>query len=149
MPEETEAPPAEDETPPGEDGRFPADYVQRLRTEAAQRRVEARTATEASTTASATVEALRGRLLALEVAAAAAGILADPTDLLAHVDADQLNDDDGNPDPAKIKAAATELVSRKAHLAPRPGPSGDVDQGARPPAPEGFDFAAALRRAAN
>lgn len=149
---ETEAPTGEDETPetpPGEDGRFDAAYVQRLREEAAARRVEARTATEAATATTTAMEALRGRLLALEVAQATAGILADSSDLLAHVDVAELADEHGNPDPAKIKAAAEALVARKSHLAPRPSVSGDVDQGARAPSPETFDFAAALRAAAN
>jgi hypothetical protein len=76
-------------------------------------------------------------------------VLADPSDLLAHVPAEELTGDDGEPDPARIKAAATALVERKAHLAPRPTVGGDVDQGARPPGPEPFDFAGMLRSAAS
>ena len=94
------------------------------------------------------MEALQGRLLALEVASATAGVLADPSDLLTFVDAADLVDDDGNPDAEKIKSAAAELASRKPHLAPRLGPTGDVDQGARAPGPEAFDLAGALRQAA-
>ncbi|MEJ7765030.1 MAG: WhiB family transcriptional regulator [Acidimicrobiales bacterium] len=90
----------------------------------------------------------QGRLLALEVASATAGVLADPSDLTAYVSAADLVDDDGNPDAGKITAAATELASRKPHLAPRLGPTGDVDQGARAPGPETFDLAGALRAAA-
>lgn len=91
---------------------------------------------------------MRDRLLALEVADAARGLLADPSDLLAHVDAAELTDDDGAPDAERIRAAASALVERKAHLAPRTGPTGDVDQGARAPSAPGFDFADALRSAA-
>lgn len=133
---------------PGEDGRFDADYVTTLRREAAERRVAARTAEERATAASARLEAQSARLLALEVAEATRGVLADPSDLLAHVEADQLTGEDGEPSAERIRAAATELVARKAHLAPRPAPNGNVDQGAREPAPEPFDFAEVLRRAA-
>lgn len=70
-------------------------------------------------------------------------ILADPTDLLVHVDADDLLDDDGRPDGVKIKAAADDLVARKPHLSAR-RTAGDVGQGARPEA-ERFSLADALR----
>lgn len=140
----------EEDTGPeaGEDDTFPADYVTALRREAAERRVAAREAEEAATAANARLEAQSSRLLALEVEAATRGVLADPTDLLAYVNADELRDDDGNPDTDKIKASAAELVARKAHLAPRTGPTGDVDQGARPPTAPVFDFGEAVRRAA-
>jgi hypothetical protein len=49
------------------------------------------------------------------------GRLADPAALL---------DDDGAPDPEKIKAAVSALLARKPHYAKRI--SGDVGQGARP-----------------
>lgn len=150
MSEETETE-TEDETEeaePSADGTFPAEYVANLRREAAERRVAAREAEQATATATARLEALQGRLLALEVAAATAGVLADPSDLLTFVNAADLADDDGNPDAEKIKSAAVELASRKPHLAPRLGPTGDVDQGARAPGPEAFDLAGALRLAA-
>jgi hypothetical protein len=136
------------EQEPGPDGRFDADYVTKLRGEAAERRTRAKAAEEALQAATGRLEALSGRLLALEVGEAARGILADPSDLLAHVPAEELTGEGGDPDPARIKSAAAALVERKAHLAPRPIVSGDVDQGARPPGPEPFDFAEALRRAA-
>jgi hypothetical protein len=76
-----------------------------------------------------------------------AGTLADPTDLLAHVEAAELCDDDGLLDPSKIALAATALLARKPHLASR-RPSGDIDQGARATATEVADFASVLRCAA-
>lgn len=39
-------------------------------------------------------------------------------------------DDDGAPDPEKVKAAISELLARRPHYAKRIG--GDVGQGARP-----------------
>lgn len=141
-------PETEPEPEPGEDGTFPAEVVTRLRREAAERRVAARDAEEATSAANARLEALGARLLALEVADATRGVLADPTDLLAHVPAADLVDEEGNPSAERIKAAAAELVTRKAHLAPPTRPSGDVDQGARAPSAPVFDFADALRRAA-
>jgi hypothetical protein len=105
--------------------RWNASYVAELRAEAAERRRKGREAEEALTAATGRLEALGGRLLALEVAEATRGVLADPSDLLAHVPAEELTGEDGDPDPAKIKAAATALVERKAHLAPRPTVGGD------------------------
>lgn len=96
---------------------FPREYVQKLRRESAGYRARAQRADEAAR-----------RLLALTVREATSGILADPTDL--PLDGD-LVDDDGWPDPEKIKAAAEELVQRKPHLGDR-RPRGDVGQGARP-----------------
>jgi hypothetical protein len=58
------------------------------------------------------------------------GRLADPADLLEGVDHAALVDDDGAPDPEKVKAAVSELLARKPHYARRL--SGDVGQGARP-----------------
>ncbi len=152
MSDETETEPETEETEepePTEGQTFDASYVTRLRQEAAERRVAARTAGEESlAVAAGALEALRGRLLNLEIEAATAGVLADPTDLLTFVNAADLADDDGNPDAGKIKTAAAELASRKPHLAPRLAPTGDVDQGARAPGPEAFDLAGALRAAA-
>lgn len=140
--------PTPDEPDPSTFGEH-ADYVRELRQEAAERRTKAREAEKALEAANGVLRQTRERLLALEVDAAARGILADPSDLLVHVQAAELWGEDGAPDPARIKAAATALVERKAHLAPRPAVGGDVDQGARPPGPEPFDFAGMLRSAAS
>jgi len=58
------------------------------------------------------------------------GRLADPSDLLDGATHAALVDDDGAPDPEKVKGAVSELLARKPHYAKRI--SGDVGQGARP-----------------
>jgi hypothetical protein len=131
---------------PGNDGRYPAEIVQNLRREAADRRRKARDADEARTAAEQRATQLSERLIATTVAQHAT-TLADPADLLAHVDTADLTDDDGMPDPAKITIAAAGLLAKKPHLASRK-PSGDIDQGARGDAPEAVDFAGLLRGAA-
>lgn len=110
--ETTEGPPA---TEPEMFGR---EYVERLRGESAEYRTRA-----------ARADALEARLV--EALAAGTGVLADPADLARYVDRDELVDDDGNPDPVKVKAAVDVLVAERQHLRSR-RPSGDVGQGARP-----------------
>jgi hypothetical protein len=61
------------------------------------------------------------------------GRLADPSDLLDGAAHGVLLDDDGAPDPEKVKAANSELLARRPHYAKRIG--GDVGQGARPGQP--------------
>jgi hypothetical protein len=58
------------------------------------------------------------------------GRLADPSDLLDGAAHGVLLDDDGAPDPEKVKAAISELLARRPRYAERIG--GDVGQGARP-----------------
>jgi hypothetical protein len=101
-PEETET-----ETEP-EPEQFPAEYVRKLRDEAAKHRTRAQRADD-----------LAARLHTALVAAT--GRLADPDDLPykgAHLD-----------DPDALAASVDELLARKPHLASRK-PSGDVGQGA-------------------
>lgn len=105
--------------------------VRRLRDEAATSRVGSRRA-----------DTLAARLV--ESYAAATGLLADPTDLRA--EPGDLVDDDGHPDPAKVREAVESLIEAKPHLASRT-PRGDVDQGARDDAP-GVDLAGLLRAGA-
>lgn len=109
---------------------FDLAYVQKLRDEAAGHRVKAKRA-----------DALNARLATAQ--AALTGKLADPTDLPFTED---LLDDDGLVDEAKVKAAVDELLERKPHLAAR-RPSGNVGQGARPEAEE-IGLAGLLRRGA-
>ncbi len=109
---------------------FDREYVQKLRDEAAGHRVKAKRA-----------DALNARLATAQ--AALTGKLADPTDLPF---TDELLDDDGLVDEAKVRAAVDALIVRKPHLAAR-RPSGDVGQGARPEAKE-EGLAALLRRGA-
>ena len=60
---------------------------------------------------------LADRLLTATVASTLSGKLADPSDLLAHLDdAAALLDDEGVPDPEKITAAADTLLAAKPHL---------------------------------
>lgn len=91
---------------------FPREYVERLRAEAAEHRTKAKRAEEAER-----------RLRELAVADAVRGILTSPDDLGWE---DEYADEDGYPDPTKIRAAAEELIARKPYLA---RPTGDVGQG--------------------
>lgn len=127
---------------------FDAEYVATLRRENAERRAAARDAEEALTATRTSLDLAHARLLVLEVADATRDALADPSDLLANVDPTTLVGEDGTPDAEKIKAATAELLGRKPHLARPTKPTGNVDQGARPPSAPVFDFAGALRRAA-
>lgn len=114
-------PQSEVETPEvAEPDTFPRAYVEQLRQENAGHRTRANRADEA-----------QRRLLETTVRSAAADHLADPGDLLAFGDADQLVDDDGWPDADLIVAAAKALAADKPHLAPR-RPRGDIGQGATP-----------------
>jgi hypothetical protein len=105
----------------GEPDTFPRAYVEQLRKENADRRKKA------EETEARNQRLVRGLLLA-EIRHD--GRLADPGDLLDGADTAALLDDDGAVDPAKVKAAVTELLGRKPHYAKRI--SGDVGQGARP-----------------
>ncbi len=107
---------------------FDREYVQKLRDEAAGHRVKAKR-----------TDALNARLATAQ--AALTGNLADPTDLPF---TDDLLDDDGLVDEARVTAAVDDLLKRKPHLAAR-RPTGDVGQGARPEASES-GLASLLRR---
>lgn len=105
----------------GEATTFPREYVEQLRKENAERRKRAEE-----------LEGRNARLVAglLRAEVIADGRLADPADLLDGADHTALVDDDGAPDPEKVKAAVSELLARKPHYAKRI--SGDIGQGARP-----------------
>lgn len=102
-----------DETELPEGDTFPRAYVEELRRESAARRAKLREAEERA-------DRYGRELFAARVAAA--GRLADPTDLA--YDPTLLDDEDA------LGAALDDLVTRKPHLASR-RPVGDVDQGAR------------------
>lgn len=121
-----------DDQPDDDDGpeRFDREYVEKLRRENAAARVKAKHA-----------DTLGQRLVASY--ATLTGRLADPTDLAY---SDDLCDEHGVPDEAKVAAAVDELLERKPHLASR-RPVGDVGQGARPE-PDGVSLAGLLRAGA-
>lgn len=81
---------------------------------------------------------------------AAKNVLHDASDALAHVDLTTVIDDNGVADPAKVKTALDDLVTRKPHLAKpahqqRQAPPG-IGGGAPANATEGEKVAAALAR---
>lgn len=124
--------PPEDTSPTGEaePETFDRAYVQKLRDEAAGHRVKAKRA-----------DALSAALVTAH--AASLGRLADATDFPF---SDDLLDEDGMPDPAKVSTSVDELLTRKPHLAAR-RPTGDVGQGARAEADD-FSLSGLLRRGA-
>lgn len=135
---EPSEPDASDETPEPdpqsrreEPATFPRSYVEELRDEASRHRVRAKRAED---------------LAALVVTAWAAetGKLADATDLPV---SDDLMDEDGMPDRAKVVAAVDELVTRKPHLRST-RPAGNVGQGARSETTAPISLAAMLRAGA-
>jgi hypothetical protein len=138
-----DAPDTSDDAPADETAEATPDEeggeLAKLRAEAARRRVEAREATERA-------DELARRLTAAVVAAEAGSLLADPEDLARFTD-EPLTDDDGYPDPAKVRAAAEALAEARPHLAARR--FAPIDQGADSADPGGFDLAGALRSAAS
>lgn len=63
----------------------------------------------------------------------------DPTDALANIDLTQITDGNGGPDPEKVKAALTDLLTRKPHLGRTP----DGRRYAPPGSPAGAQQSAA------
>jgi hypothetical protein len=120
--DQTDAPTGEPETPVDDAKTFDAEYVTKLRAEAAEARTKAK---EASTRG----DTLAELLLTRSIEAATAGVLHDPSDLPR--DGDYFADD-GSPDLDKIKAAAEALAETKPYLATV---RGDVAQGAKEPNP--------------
>ena len=110
------------------------EYVEKLRRENAEHRTRAKRTDD-----------LADRLLTATVASTLSGKLADPSDLLAHLDdAAALLDDEGVPDPEKITAAADTLLAAKPHLASR-NTTGDIDQGAQGSGPEAVSLTGLIR----
>jgi len=101
--------------------------------EDAPERDEIKTLTQRVREQDARTADLNARLMTLAIAHHAHGILADPSDLEMFTDVSTLTDDDGNPDPIKIRDAAEELARSKQHLGYM-HPAGSVGQGARPEA---------------
>ncbi len=95
---------------------FDREYVQKLREEAASHRVRAKRA-----------DALAAALVT--ATAALTGRLADPADLPY---SDDLLDDHGLVDQAKVRTAVEDLIRQKPHFAARRPAPGNLGQGARP-----------------
>src|SRR5688572_11314483 len=76
---------------------FDADYVSRLRSEAAEHRRERRAIAETLTAVQSELAELRAANLTAAIRAAARGRLADPEDLDVYVDRATLADDAGRP----------------------------------------------------
>ena len=125
-PEEVEPTDTTDEDQGDEGDTFPRSYVEKLRAESARYRERARNA-------DAYAERLHTELVR------ATGRLADPTDL-------KFNEDHLD-DPDALAAAVDDLLARKPHLASR-RPTGEIGQGASPPAASSVDLAALLRQRA-
>lgn len=123
MSTEPEEPAPQAPTPPveTEEATFDAQYVARLRSEAAQRRREAKVAGERITTMELEMRELREdrfRRTLVDVNEATRGQrLVDVDDLLTYGDRTALVDDAGKPDPARIEAAIGELITKKPYLA--------------------------------
>lgn len=133
-PEDSPASESEPEELPEGQESFDRAYVEKLRKEAGDYRVKAKKADEAV-----------ARLLDNAIERATNGVLADSSDLLAHVDPAEMLDDDGYPDEKAITARARELVKSKPHLGDR-RPTGEIDQGATEE-PEAVESLASILRA--
>jgi len=135
-----EAPTPDAGGPEEEPATFTTEYVKRLRSEASERRREAKAAREELEARDAELVELREARLhraVVDVNAGRPARLADVSDLWTFRDASDLVDDDGRPDPARIETAIEGLLRAKPHLREN-RVTGSVDQGARgilPPAP--------------
>jgi len=124
-----EAPTPDADAPETEEATFDAEYVKKLRSEAAARRREVKEGQERVTALEAELVELREaafRRTLTDANAQRRQRLADPEDLLVFGDRSFLVDDAGLPDPARIEAAIGELLGRKPHLA---APTGTVTRG--------------------
>jgi len=137
-----------DDTTPAPDDHpqtFDADYVRKLRDEAAGHRTARRELEQRVEQLQAQVDGYRQQDFDRTITELADGRLADPRDLLAHVDRDELTTDDGDPDPERVTAAIDQLLDDRPHLrASRP--RGDADGGSRgTPATRSPSFGDVLR----
>lgn len=110
---------------------FSADYVKTLRDEAAASRVKAKRSDE-----------LEAALRVAVIASATSKILVDPQDLPW---TDDLNDENGFPNPEEIRKAASALVEKRPHLGRIQGSAG---QGFRGGDSDAVDLAGLLRMSA-
>lgn len=120
----------DDTTPPDEPQTFDAEYVRKLRAEAAERRTAQRELEQRVEQLQAQVDGYRQQDFDRTVTELADGRLADPRDLLAHVERDELTTDDGAADPDRVAHAIDRLLSDRPHLRASL-PRGDADGGSR------------------
>lgn len=136
-----EAPTPPVDGPEEEPATFDAEYVKKLRSEAAARRREAKEGQERIAAMQAELVELRESAFRRALVDANAGQvrrLADPEDLLVFGDRAALVDDDGKPDPAKLAASIETLIAAKPHLAIRGAPMRGVMPGGPPVVPLGL-----------
>lgn len=133
-PQPVEAPEVEP-TEPTEPQTFDAEYVTKLRAEAAEHRTKAKDEAERG-------EKLFELVKSRTAEQATAGILRDATDLPA--DGDYLDDETGMPSVEKMRTAAEVLAEAKPWLAL---PRGDIKQGAQESAPAMPSFGDLMRAA--
>lgn len=119
-------PAAPEEAPEPEPEVFTAEYVAKLREESAANRIKAKRVDEANTRLVAALAQADGRLV--------------EADMLPY--SDDLLDDDGLVDPAKVHTAIGALIAARPYLATRT-PTAPIPQGVRADAPAEvglFDF---------
>lgn len=127
------------------ESRKAADRVPALEEQIAKlqgREAEYEQAKKDAETKAAAVKAANERIVRAEVRVAAAGLLNDPSDALAHIDLATFDvSEDGEVDTAAIKAAVTDLIARKPYLAAQGGArfQGNADGGARKEEPKSLD----------
>lgn len=119
---------------------FDAAYVEKLRTENAERRAAAK---------AAEAKALKAqqRVNAIVVERAASSVLADANDLLLNNPDADIYDEAGEVDEEKVKAAAEALLESKPYLAARQF-GGDIGAGPRGKDKQAFSFSNWLQQAA-
>lgn len=135
--QDTETAPDELDGPEPEDGQtFDAEYVRRLRGEAARHRTAAREQRERADAADAQLEELRAGRDARDLADAIGGRLTDPEDLLRYGgQLDGLRGQDGRVDPERVAQAVEDLLAARPYLRAGSRGYGVGEQGARQPAP--------------
>ena len=116
---------------PIDDGQtFDANYVRRLRDEAAEHRRARREAETAVDTLTAEMTEMRAADDDRQVAERLADVMADPSDVWSFVDRAEVTNDDGRVDLDAVEQRARDLTEQKRHLA-KPARPVSADQGIR------------------
>ena len=125
------APTTEPTDEPIEDGQtFDANYVRRLREEAAEHRRARREAEAQVETLTAEITEMRVVEDDRAVTERLADVLADPDDLWSFVDRTEVTNEDGRVDLDAVEQRARDLTEQKRHLA-KPARPVSADQGIR------------------